>query len=95
MSGMLYASRVNAGMPSGALGYEGQGIAATVIGGIGFASGTGSAWGAIVGAIVLGIITNILNLLGVDSYVQQIVNGLVIVFAVGLDTFTRGLRTSQ
>ena len=63
--------------------------------GIGFAGGTGSAWGAIVGAVVLGIISNILNLLGVDSYVQQIINGAIIVLAVGLDTFTRSLRVSQ
>ena len=76
-------------------GYEGQAISATVIGGIGFAGGTGSAWGAIVGAVVLGIISNILNLLGVDSYVQQIINGAIIVLAVGLDTFTRSLRVSQ
>ena len=51
--------------------------------------------GAIVGAVVLGIISNILNLLGVDSYVQQIINGAIIVLAVGLDTFTRSLRVSQ
>ena len=82
-------------MATGAQGYEGQAISATVIGGIGFAGGTGSAWGAIVGAVVLGIISNILNLLGVDSYVQQIVNGAIIVLAVGLDTFARSLRTSQ
>ena len=51
--------------------------------------------GIIVGAVVLGIISNILNLLGVDSYVQQIINGAIIVLAVGLDTFTRSLRVSQ
>ena len=44
---------------------------------------------------MLGIISNILNLLGVDSYVQQIINGAIIVLAVGLDTFTRSLRVSQ
>ena len=48
-----------------------------------------------VAAVVLGIISNILNLLGVDSYVQQIINGAIIVLAVGLDTFTRSLRVSQ
>ncbi len=95
MAGLMYASRVNAGVPTGALGYEGQGIAAAVIGGIGFAGGSGSAWGAIVGAVVLGLINNILNLLGVDSYIQQIINGMVIVLAVGLDTYTRQLRVSQ
>ena len=63
--------------------------------GIGFAGGTGSAWGAIVGAVVLGIISNILNLLGVDSYVQQIINGFIIVLAVGLDSFTRSLRVAR
>ena len=66
-----------------------------IIGGIGFAGGTGSAWGAIVGAVVLGIISNILNLLGVDSYVQQIINGFIIVLAVGLDSFTRSLRVAR
>ncbi len=95
LAGVLYTSRANCGVATGAQGYEGQAISATVIGGIGFAGGTGSAWGAIVGAVVLGIISNILNLLGVDSYVQQIINGAIIVLAVGLDTFTRNLRVSQ
>ena len=95
LAGVLYTSRANCGVATGAQGYEGQAISATVIGGIGFAGGTGSAWGAILGAVVLGIISNILNLLGVDSYVQQIVNGAIIVLAVGLDTFARSLRTSQ
>lgn len=95
LAGVLYTSRANCGVATGCQGYEGQAISAAVIGGIGFAGGSGSAWGAIVGAVVLGIISNILNLLGVDSYVQQIINGAIIVLAVGLDTFTRSLRVSQ
>lgn len=94
LAGIVYSSRINAGTPAGAVGYEGQGIAASVIGGIGFAGGTGNAWGAVIGAVVIGIINNILNLMGVNSYVQQIINGLVIIIAVGLDTFTRSKRTS-
>lgn len=94
LAGIVYSSRINAGAPNGAIGYEGQGIAASVIGGIGFAGGTGNAFGAVIGAVVIGIINNILNLMGVDSYVQQVVNGLVIIIAVALDTFTRSRRTS-
>lgn len=94
LAGIVFSSRINAGAPNGATGYEGQGIAASVIGGIGFAGGTGNAFGAVIGAIVIGIINNILNLMGVDSYVQQIINGLVIIVAVALDTFTRSRRTS-
>lgn len=94
LAGIVYCSRINAGTPAGAQGYEGLGIAAAVIGGIGFAGGTGNAWGAVIGAVVIGIINNILNLMGVNSYMQQVINGLVIILAVGLDTFTRSKRTS-
>ena len=94
LAGIVYCSRINAGTPAGAQGYEGLGIAAAVIGGIGFAGGTGNAWGAASGSVVIGIINNILNLMGVNSYMQQVINGLVIILAVGLDTFTRSKRTS-
>ncbi|EEQ60693.1 putative ribose transport system permease protein RbsC [Clostridiales bacterium 1_7_47FAA] len=94
LAGIVYCSRINAGTPAGAQGYEGLGIAAAVIGGIGFAGGTGNAWGAVIGAVVIGIINNILNLMGVNSYMQQVINGLVIILAVGLDTFTRSKHTS-
>ena len=94
LAGIVYCPRINAGTPAGAQGYEGLGIAAAVIGGIGFAGGTGNAWGAVIGAVVIGIINNILNLMGVNSYMQQVINGLVIILAVGLDTFTRSKRTS-
>ena len=92
MAGIVYASRINAGVPDGAANYAGMGIAASVIGGVGFAGGSGGAWGALLGAFIIGLITNILNLNSVDSYVQVIVNGVIIMAAVGLDTFTRKRR---
>ncbi len=95
LASVVYASRINAGMPASAVGYEGTGLTSAIIGGVGFAGGTGSAWGIIIGALVLGIINNILNLLGIPSYIQNIVYGLLIVVAVGLDTLTRSRRVSR
>ena len=89
LAGYVQASRVNAGIPTSCIGYEGKGISAAIIGGIGFAGGTGSAWSALIGAIIIGIISNILNLMKVDSYVQEIINGLIIVAAVVLDLQTK------
>jgi inositol transport system permease protein len=96
LAGVVFASRVNSGLPSGAVGFEGEGIAASVIGGVGFAGGSGSAaWGAIIGAFVVGTFSNILNLLGVNSYVQEIITGAIIVTAVAVDTWTRSRRVSR
>lgn len=95
LASVVYASRINAGMPTSAVGYESTGLTSAIIGGVGFSGGTGSAWGIIIGALVLGIINNILNLLGIASYTQNIIYGLLIIIAVGLDTLTRSQRVSR
>ena len=89
IAGFIFTSRVNAGAPAAGVGYEGQGIASSVVGGISFGGGVGTAGGALIGAFIMGIIGNILNLLAVDSYVQQVVNAALILFAVTLDVVTK------
>ena len=89
IAGYLFASRVNTGAPNAGVGWEGQGIASAVVGGISFAGGTGTATGALVGAFIMGIIGNILNLMAVNSYIQQIVNASLILFAVTFDVVTK------
>src|SRR5262249_19147636 len=66
--------------------YELDAIAATVIGGTSLMGGEGSPGGTLVGALIMGVLRNGLNLLGVSSFLQQIVIGTVIVVAVLLDT---------
>lgn len=95
LAGYVQASRVNAGIPTSCVGYEGKGISAAIIGGIGFAGGTGSAGSVLIGAIIIGIISNILNLMRVDSYVQEVINGLIIIVAVGLDLQTKKKKLSK
>lgn len=89
IAGYLFASRINVGAPSGGVGYEGQGIASSVVGGISFGGGTGTAGGALIGALIMTIINNILNLKAVDSYVQQVINAFMILGAVALDEVSK------
>ena len=92
ISGVLMMSWMNSGLPTAAEGYEGDAIAAAVIGGTAFTGGGGTALGTLVGGLIVGIINNILNLCGVHSYVQQIIQGLIIVVAVALDMRSRKKR---
>ena len=68
--------------PNLGVGYELDAIAATVIGGAVLGGGGGSVGGTIGGVMVLGLIDNLLNLLNVQSYFQQVVKGLIILVAV-------------
>ena len=95
LAGYMFASRVNSGVPTAGTGYEGQGISAAIIGGVGFAGGTGSAGGVLVGAIIMGVISNILNLMRVDSYLQEVINGIIVVVAVIIDLQTKKKRLGQ
>ena len=81
-AGILFMSRVNAGLPNGAIGYEMEGLTATIVGGTSFSGGAGSTLGTLVGATIIGVLNNIMNLTSVNSYVQQIVKGAIIAVAV-------------
>lgn len=85
IAAILQMARLNSGLPDTANGYHADAIASAVIGGTSFTGGVGTAIGTLVGALIIGIISNILNLLGVQSYVQQVVKGLIIIVAVSFD----------
>ncbi len=85
LAGVVLASRITAGQPNAAVGYELDAIAAAVIGGTSLAGGVGSVGGTILGALFMGVINNGLDLVNVSSYYQQIVKGLIIVGAVWTD----------
>ena len=86
VSGLLTVARIGAFQPSttsqGATGMEMNAIAAVVIGGASLTGGTGSVVGAILGALLYGILSNLFPLIGVSSYLQQLIQGLIILVAV-------------
>lgn len=95
VAGIVYMSRINSGQPAGGLSYEFDAITAVVVGGTSLMGGTGTITGTIVGALIIGVINNILNLLNVSSYWQQIIKGLIIAVAVILDVKTKTARKKK
>ena len=95
LAGVLFMSRVNAGLPNGAVGYEMEGLTAAIVGGTSFSGGVGTTMGTLAGAFIIGFLNNIMNLTGVDSYVQQIVKGAIIAFAVVLDIRSKNRKTRK
>ena len=89
-AGVMLASWLSTGQPNAGSGIETDAIASTVIGGASLAGGIGGVWGTFGGVFLLSIITNILNLVGVPSYFQQIVKGAIILTAlIGNNFITR------
>jgi ribose transport system permease protein len=83
ISAVLIAMRFNSvGSSTLGINYELDAIAAVIIGGTSMAGGRGTVWGTVVGAITLGVINNMLNMVGISPYLQGTVKGLVIIGAV-------------
>ena len=83
ISAVLIAMRFNSvGSSTLGVNYEMDAIAAVIIGGTAMSGGRGSVWGTVVGAITLGVINNMLNMVGLSPYLQGAVKGLVIIGAV-------------
>jgi len=85
LGGCIQASQIDTGTPNMGTMYELYVIAAVVVGGTSLFGGRGGIVGTFVGAMLIGVLRNGLNLVGVGSYVQQVVLGFVILLAVMLD----------
>ncbi|MFV0430686.1 MAG: ABC transporter permease [Alphaproteobacteria bacterium] len=85
LAGMILAARTGSALVQAGIAYELDAIAAVVIGGTSLSGGVGSSVYTLFGAMIIGVMNNGLDLLGVQSFYQKIVKGIIIVLAVLLD----------
>ena len=82
---LVFISRLSVGEPTAGTNMELDAIAMVVIGGTASTGGEGGVAGTLIGAAIIAVIANLLNLLGISPFIQQIVKGLIIVLAVLLE----------
>jgi len=85
LAGIIITSRLNSAQPTAGTAYEMDAIASVVLGGTSLSGGRGGIMGTLIGALIIGTLNNGMNLLGVSSFYQQVVKGIVIIIAVLLD----------
>jgi len=90
LGGCIQASQLNTGTPNMGMMYELYVIAAVVVGGTSLAGGVGKILGTLIGAFIISVVQNGMNLLGIESYTQQVVLGAVILGAVLMDKVRSG-----
>jgi len=84
--GAMLASRLGSGLPTAGNGFELTVVTAVLIGGTSINGGIGSIFGTLFGCLIIGFLQNGLVLLNIHSYYQMVVNGLILLIAVGMDT---------
>jgi ribose transport system permease protein len=90
LAAAVLLGRLGAGLPTAAQGMELDAIAAVILGGSSLFGGRGSVFGTLFGALILAVLQNGLNLMGVNSFIIQILSGVIIILAVLLDRFRLG-----
>ncbi|WP_319475280.1 ABC transporter permease [Marispirochaeta aestuarii] len=89
LSGIIMTSKMSSAQVSLGTGWEFKVITAVIIGGTSMMGGIGTILGTLLGAILMGVIQNGMILLRISIYWQNIVIGLIIIFAVTLDVVRR------
>lgn len=87
LASVIYISRVGSALPSSGAGLELAAMGAVVIGGVPINGGKGNAIGTFFGVLLMGLIANVLNILGVNPYLQEIASGLLIITSLGISAF--------
>jgi len=94
LAGFLLSARLGSAEAVAGTGYELRIIASVVIGGTSLFGGLGGVGGTIVGALLIGVLINGLVIMNVSAYYQQVVIGIIIVLAVGFDTYAKSRSKS-
>ena len=89
ISTILLLARTGSGSANMALGAEFNAITACVLGGISLKGGEGKPWGAVIGVLILGVLANGMQLIGFDLNAQYIAKGILLIMAIGFDTYQR------
>jgi ribose/xylose/arabinose/galactoside ABC-type transport system permease subunit len=89
IAAVILTARVSSGLPQAGTGYEMDAIAACAIGGTSLAGGRGKLWGTLIGILLIGFMSNGMDMMNISSYFQMIIKGLIILFAVWLDSRTK------
>jgi len=89
IAGILLSSRLGAALSSSGTGMELRVITAVILGGASLSGGHGKIWGAFLGAAFMGVVNNILIISRISGYWQEIILGLILIAAVGLDSLAQ------
>jgi ribose/xylose/arabinose/galactoside ABC-type transport system permease subunit len=85
LSAIVLFGRSGSASSSTGPGVEFTAMTAAILGGISFKGGEGKMWGLVTGVLILGVLSNGMQLVGLNTYVQYIVKGFVLLLAVGFD----------
>ena len=89
IAGLVFAARLNSASPVAGQSFEMDAIASCFIGGASAYGGTGTISGALIGALIMGVLNNGMSLMGLSQNLQQVVKGLVLLFAVAFDVLSK------
>jgi putative multiple sugar transport system permease protein len=89
IAGVIYSSRSNGAQPAAGNMFELDAIAAAFIGGAAVTGGVGTVVGAMVGGLIMAVMSNGMQLMGVDQSVQAVVKGMVLLLAVAFDVYNK------
>jgi putative multiple sugar transport system permease protein len=89
VAGVIFSSRSNGAQPAAGNMFELDAIAAAFIGGAAVTGGVGTVVGAMVGGLIMAVMSNGMQLMGIDQSVQSVVKGLVLLLAVAFDVYNK------
>ncbi|MCI8640198.1 MAG: ABC transporter permease [Lachnospiraceae bacterium] len=93
LAGLVLLSRTNSGMGNAGLGYEFKVITCVVLGGVSVSGGYGKISGVVAGTFIIGALQNGMVLMNLNTWIQDIILGIVLVLAVGFDCYQKKRQT--
>ncbi|NMD38354.1 MAG: sugar ABC transporter permease, partial [Christensenellaceae bacterium] len=89
VAGLVFAARLNSASPQSGTGFEMDAIGSCFIGGASAYGGVGTVTGTVIGALIFGVLNNGMSIMGINSNVQQVIKGLVLLGAVAFDIISK------